>query len=182
MLIAGHDPTEYDRASHDVALIPAYRAMLKAVDPQLDIIWVKPKAKNFADPGRWHVVRWHSNPELTAYWVIQNEDGSYCEPQQRHFDRLMAMDSWCRHRYSDITRARSQEAERKRKRLEETRREFREKLDERLDHVLNGRIAVPGPRHTLELPSGVRVPVARTLTEAAVLGTPYIPRGSNGHP
>lgn len=140
--IAGHDQDEMDFAkSAEVAR--SFDHMLQALDPNLRLVWVKHDAKNFSDPGRWHIVRFHPNPELVAYWVVQNPDGSYCEPTERHLERLRQMDSHTRDVMEDIRQRRKAKAAARRKLVDERRREFREKLTERLEHIASSKISVP---------------------------------------
>jgi hypothetical protein len=118
-----------------------FRKVLKAVDERLDIIWVKQGATNFPVAGRWYVTR-RSDEGHSCFWVIQTADGKYCPPSQQHLERLQAMDS---HAHPDVwnrlRRARQEEQRAAQKRKAETRREFREKLLERLD--FNNRVQIP---------------------------------------
>lgn len=161
-LLPGHAVDEFDPAP-DITVAKAFDDLLQTLDKRLRCIWVRENATSFANPGRWHIARFHSNPELSAYWLIQNEDGSYCEPQMRHFERLQAMDTWTgRRTYQDFVDARSAKKRKQAQAFEEKRREFREKLDERLRHIQNARISVPAlPKpmvierdKTLVLPNG----------------------------
>jgi hypothetical protein len=158
LLIPGHAAEEFD-ATHDIAVARAFDEMLKTLDPRLRCFWVKADSVNFENPGRWHVGFFHSNPELRTYFVVQDPDGSYCEPSERHFEELKRRDSWTRNAYSDIERARAQRKGRAVRAFEEKRREFREKLLDRLGHIHDSRISVPraigetGGR--LILPAGV---------------------------
>lgn len=142
LLLPDHAVDEFD-PKPDIEVARAFDRLLQSLDDKLRCFWVKPDAKSFENPGRWHIARLHSNPELNAYWVVQNEDGSYCEPQQRHLDRLKAMDSHTRNVLEDIHKLRRTRDIERHKAFMERRREFREKLEERLDHIYNARISVP---------------------------------------
>jgi hypothetical protein len=170
--IAGYNREEFE-AGPDILVAAAFREHLKAIDPQLDCIWVKPNARNFPNPGRWHIVRWHSNPELTCYWVVQDEKGDYCEPGEFHLQRLMAIDSRTQDRMRQIQDARNSRATKRRARVEETRREFREKLMDRLDHLANARVHIP---RDIVLPDRIEVPQPGGLEPAAK--TLALPDGS----
>lgn len=171
-LLPGHAVDEFDPAP-DIAVAKAFDDLLQTLDSRLRCIWVKPDAESFPVGGRWYIARFHSNPELSAYWVIQGDNGEYCEPQMRHFERLQAMDTWTgRRTYQDFVDARSAKKKAQAKQFEEKRREFREKLDERLRHINDARISVPSlPKpmlierdKTLVLPDGTAAP---TIAESA---------------
>jgi hypothetical protein len=150
LLVAGHAPDEMDVDFARVAEIGrAFDQMLQTLDPQLRLVWVKEGAQNFEDPGRWHIVRFHNNPELSAYWVIQNEDGSYCEPQMRHFERLQQMDTHTRDVMESIRQRRKAKDAARRKHFDEKRRMFRELLEERLEQIAGSSISVPRDIHVV---------------------------------
>lgn len=121
----------------------AFRKQLKAIDPLLDIIWVKRKATSFPVGGRWYIVRYGEHAKAKSFWVVQDDKGRYCAPTDQHLERLQAMDS---HAHGDVwkriaaTRAADKAAADKK--MADTRREFREKLLERLDFNHRVQIAV----------------------------------------
>ena len=123
-----------------------FRARLKDVDERLDLIWVKVSAEGWEHPGRWHIVRQMTQHAAASYWAVLAEDGEgYSDPEERHFEALQERDSWA---HPDAWRRyrMRRDAERREiaSRQTERSREFREKLDERLASVFDGRIAVTG--------------------------------------
>jgi hypothetical protein len=142
LVIPGHAAEEFD-PNPDARIAYELNTLLRIIDDRLRCFWVRVNATSFEYPGRWHIGRFHTNPEFNTYWVICNEDGSYCEPQERHLQRLLQYDTHARNRYQDIEKARSTRKAEKRKQLEDTRRRFREELLDRLEHIANGRISVP---------------------------------------
>lgn len=142
MLLPGHSVDEM--AIADIGVAMKFEETLRAIDDRLRCFWVKPDATSFDNPGRWHIGFLHGNPELNQYWVIQNDDGSYCEPQDRHLARLQAADTSRFDVYARITQNRAEAAKARQKAFEEKRREFREKALERLDFIHGPRpISVP---------------------------------------
>lgn len=136
-----------DGAERDVEMARAFNAMLKAIDETLTLAWVSPHVESgYEHKGRWHIVRVHPHhPELNTFWVIQTPEGEYCEPQEMHLQRLQAMDTYTGKRtYRDFERARGERKRKAAAKFEEKRREFRELALERVNHVLDARIAVPG--------------------------------------
>jgi hypothetical protein len=142
LLLPDQHVDEFD-PQPDIEIARAFDRLLRQIDDRLRCFWVKTDATSFEHPGRWHIARLHPNPELCAYWVIQHDDGSYCEPQERHLERLKAMDSHTRNVLEGMRQRRRDRDAARRKAFDETRREFREKLLDRLDHLYNARISVP---------------------------------------
>lgn len=146
LILPGHTFDEYDSGVGELEVALSFRRQLKALDERLTVFWAKPGSPLAAadGTGRWYIVRVHPNPELTNYWVVEDEQGNYCVPQQRHIDRLQQMDTWTgRRRYSDFELARSAKKRKKEAELAELRRELREKLEERLAHINDTRVSVP---------------------------------------
>jgi hypothetical protein len=122
-----------------------FRAYLQDIDSRLDLVWVKDQAASFPEHcwNRWLMVRWNEGAPPT-FWVVQDPDGGYCEPDERHLEALRAIDSaarpdvWRRHQQS-VARRNADAQWRK----DETHRRFREELADRLDHIFDARIAVP---------------------------------------
>lgn len=130
---------ERSGSHYDVA--QRFRARLKQIDERLDLIWVKRGATSFPVPGRWYIVRKGEHARANAFWVVQDEHGRYCDPTDQHLERLRAMDSYAHPDvWRRLERSRRADEAAARKRREETRREFREKLLERLD--FNHRVQV----------------------------------------
>ena len=68
-----------------------FRNQLKMVDPaRLDMIRTSPQAR-MLDPDRYLIV-YKSEGGLVSWFLIQDEDGNFCEPDERHWDRLMRYD------------------------------------------------------------------------------------------
>jgi hypothetical protein len=79
------------------------------------------------------------------FWVIQDDDGSYCEPDERHFQRFVEGDTAAHPDvYRKIRRKREEAALRVEKTIERKRDEFRTKLGERLAHIFDTQIAITG--------------------------------------
>lgn len=174
LVIPGHAAEEYD-PQPDARIAYELNTLLRIIDDRLRCFWVRVNATSFEHPGRWHIGRFHSNPEFNTYWVICNEDGSYCEPQERHLQRLLQYDTHARNRYADIEKARTTRKAEKRKQMEDTRARFRDELQDRLDHLYDARIAVPkNPLVVVEqdktLVSTDGKPFASTLVDAGATG------------
>ena len=117
---------------------------LKSRDPRLGLIYIKSGSTTFPKSPRWAIVRDNEliNP---SYWMIEDEHGEFCEPQQRHLDRLDEMDASKKTVGPGEELARAREAKQREKlgRKNEKRREFREKLLDRLNHLYDARVSVP---------------------------------------
>lgn len=122
-----------------------FRKLLKSVDPRLDLIFVKPGSKVFEHSPRFYITRRSENAH-DQYWVIQDREGNYCVPTQEHFDRFQSGDAAKRPSlWKEYEANREARVERARKHKEELRREFREKLTERLDHIYDpARVLITG--------------------------------------
>ena len=134
-----------ERVARDSAEARWFIDLLQGVDPRLTLIFVKPGAPSFEHSCRFYIVRWNENAQ-PSYWVIQDEHGGYCEPQERHFRRFMQGDSATNpHLWRDFMMVRDTRIRNAQKAAEELRREVREKLAERLDFVFDGPgLLVPG--------------------------------------
>ena len=146
LILPGHQADEFDVGVAELDVALSFRKLLKALDDKLGIFWAKPGGPLAADDGtgRWYIYRQHPNPELTNYWVVEDEHGNYSPPQERHIDRLRQMDTWSGQRtYSDFELARSAKKRARQKAQNELRRELREKLEERLAHINDARVSVP---------------------------------------
>lgn len=122
-----------------------FRDLLQSVDRRLDLIFVKPGAEAFEHDCRFYIIR-RNEQTVPSFWVIQDEQGQYCEPQERHFRRFMQGDSATNpDLWRDFLMVREARLAKGRKAAEELRREIREKLAERLDYVFDGPgLFVPG--------------------------------------
>ncbi len=131
-----------ENAETDIDVAAAFRRRLRAVDARLDIIWVKRGATSFPVPGRWYITRQSEDGAASAFWVVQTEGGHYTPPTDQHFDALMARDTWG---HPDVRRrilaTQAEEKAAAQKKMEDSRREFREKLLEQLE--FNNRVQVP---------------------------------------
>ncbi len=120
-----------------------FRNMLKQVDPaRLDMIRSNERAQNL--PAGRYLIVYRSEDAHVSWLLIQDEDGSDCVPDERHWDRLMEFDQ-------ARTQGRLLDAFRKKRDLiqaavrqekEDKSAEFREKLDEAFSHILDPKIAV----------------------------------------
>ena len=151
MILPGHVSDEYETGANaaaagpDISQAMAFRDVLKALDPYLDLIWVREGAVNFPVAARWYMVRWHpgGNDELNAYWVVQNPDGSYCPPDDRHIEALRRIDSHSRNAYEELRQRRTDRQAARRKEFDARREAFKELLLERISHLHDARISVP---------------------------------------
>jgi hypothetical protein len=124
--------------ARDFAEARWFRDLLQGVDPRLALIFVKPGAVSFEHPGRFYIIRRNEQAQ-PSYWVIQDERGRYCEPQERHFRRFMQGDAATNpNLWRDFLMVRETRIRKAREAGEELRREIREKLKERLDFVFDG--------------------------------------------
>jgi len=140
------DATEQYRAEQDVALAVAFERELKKYDPRLSLIWVKENSTVFPRSPRWCIVR-RNEKTVDSYWLIETEDDEYSEPTPKHFERLISIDTWGpNHAFRDnLKKDRERKEAAALYRKEEKRREFREKLNERLGHVYDTQVSVPNP-------------------------------------
>ena len=119
-----------------------WRKLLKEVDPRLDLIYAKPNAVAFPIPDRWYIIR-RNEAAPVAFWVVQDENGTYCPFSQAHFDRFRQGDTatnpdlW--KKMAGAAMARKERAQRA---MDEKRAEFRERLLERLDHNHETTVAI----------------------------------------
>jgi hypothetical protein len=141
-----------------------FRAQLKAIDARLDLVWAKPGSQSVPQDERWYIIR-RGDAGLGGIWMVANPDGSYCDPDERHLEALMARDG---NRHPDVwRRVRAARMERKlmrEKRREEQREQFRETLLDRLDHLYDARIAVTAEMRS-RVPEGQAVEPGGAATE-----------------
>lgn len=149
LILPGHVVDEYEGGiEHDIAVAQSFNKLLRALDPQLRLFWVKPDATSFTDPGRWHIARVHEhNPELNTYFVIH--DGTpakgYAAPSDKDIEALKAIDvSTGQRTYSQIEGARTAKQKAREKAFEEKRRQFRETLTERISHLYDPKVSITG--------------------------------------
>lgn len=132
-----------------------FRRALKQIDSRLDLIYAKEGAKALKG-NRWYIIRRNDNlpPQL---WEIEDENGEYCEPDERHMRRFLEGDT-ARHPdlYRKFEQARVDRKLRAEKAIEDKSEEFRSKLGERLNHVFDGRIAVTGTMKAIAAGEKVR--------------------------
>lgn len=134
---------EFDTVSPREAARHGYEAIwfreeLKSLDPSLDLIFVKPGSRVFPESPRFYITKYreHTND---AFWVIQDENGNYCPPDQRHLDRFMQGDTHRNPRLRDeYQKTREMRKRRAAKRKAELLDQFEEMLLERLDFVFDG--------------------------------------------
>jgi hypothetical protein len=132
---------EQQEGVEGVAAALAFRRRLKELDSRLDLFYSKPTATAFK-PHRWIITR-RNDLVPDSYWLVEGEDGEYCEPSDKHFQRLQEYDTQA---HADVWKRMEREQKRRResgeKKHEEKRREFREKLLERLDHEFETTVPV----------------------------------------
>lgn len=128
-----------EQAAQDSYEALAIREELRRVDPRLDVIFVKPGSEAFPISPRWYFVR-RNEQTVDSYWVIQDENENYSPPTFKHVEWLRRFDTAARGRavWDEFEKARKEREARAEKRRQELRREFREKLLERLDFIFDG--------------------------------------------
>lgn len=120
-----------------------FRRWLKEVDSRFDLVYVKVGAKSWPKDNRWYIVRRNDNGLPANIWVVEDEQGDYCEPNERHAARLREMDAAAHPRlWDDIQKRRAKKALDVELRHEATRDEFRTKLGERLDSIFGSSVAI----------------------------------------
>lgn len=138
---------EYDEDAYKGFVSAAStRAWLKEYDDLLDLVYARPEAKPPLQGGFWHIVRRNENGS-TSFWVVQNPDGSFTEPDMRHVEMMQRIDGW-RDPGGGLREVRTARERKRRAEIEATNRkheEFRERLLERLESALDkdSRIWVP---------------------------------------
>lgn len=154
LYLPGHTADEFlalDQAQgmQGIQVARAFEALARQLEDRIRVVWFKHDATSVENPGRWHIAVLGPGEralELFQLFVVQNPDGSYCEPDERHYQALLSRDGFGRAggAYAKMVKART---ERQRARLrahEETRRIFREALEDRISHIHDRRIAVSG--------------------------------------
>ena len=122
-----------------------FRRWLKSLDARFDLIYVKAGAKHWPKDNRWYIVRRSDDGSPANYWVVEDENDGYCEPDERHATRLREMDAAAHPRlWDEIQKRKAKKKLDAELRHEATREEFRSKLGERLDSIFGSSIAVTG--------------------------------------
>lgn len=135
-----------EQAAQDTLVMLEWNRLIKDLDPRLSFHFVPPqdptKPTMWPKDQRWYLVR---RNELVAdsFWVVEDEQGEYCTFSRKHYDKFREMDThrsphvWREFRKREEARLAAVE-----KRTQEKRREFREKLLERLEFNDTTTIAV----------------------------------------
>ncbi len=127
----------------DTVTAAKFRKRLRELDPRFDVVYFGPEATAVEIPNRFYIVRTN---ELTVptYYVVQDEKGEFCVPDQRHIDKLMEGDLWSRLDVADeLRKARDAKEKAKEKKKAAKSEEFQETLLERLGHVYDTHVAIP---------------------------------------
>jgi hypothetical protein len=131
---------ESTKAEEDLLVIVEFRKQLRLIDERLGC--VHGAGPPWPKWPRWYIIR--TAPEgRPYYWVVEDEQGEYCVPDQRHLDRLMEIDgernpkAW----YAYRTFREKRERERQ-KRIDAKSEEFQEKLLDAIGHIEDTRIPV----------------------------------------
>jgi hypothetical protein len=76
-------------------LAKTLRGLLRDLDPNLDLVWVKEKAPAIDGlvPGRWHIRRRNQGAPDT-YMPVVTADGGYMEPHAGLIEQLKQRDMW----------------------------------------------------------------------------------------
>lgn len=139
VLEATGDYVSPEKAAQHSAESVWFREELKRVDEMLDLIFVKPGSKVFPISPRFYITR-RSHHLPDQWWVIQDDDGTYCPPDMRHLNRFLEGDMSRNPRILEkMRKQRGEREERARRRKQELLDEFSEKLLERLDFEFGGR-------------------------------------------
>lgn len=120
----------------------AFRVRLKAVTERLDMIYVKPGAW-FTEGDRYLIV-YKAEDGHISWFLVQDEDGAKCVPDERHFDRLMRYDQ-ARSNGSLLDKFRQERAmvqAQSRVAHESKREEFRDRLGDAAKHLFDTSIHI----------------------------------------
>lgn len=158
---------DYDAAG-EVAHARLFLVGLKEIDPRLDLVYAKPNS-TLLQGGYWYIVR-RNDDAPPAFWVVQNDDGSPCAPDERHLQRMHEMDTARNGGYEAFNRGRDEAKKKAERERVETHREFREKLDEKLAH-LYGSKSVYLPDHIVDRLKRE----SKIATDDPVVGGPELP-------
>lgn len=93
----------------------AVDAMLKDLDPRLELVWVGQHATSPGlVPSRWHIRR-RNEQTLDSYFPLVGPDDSYVEPNSGHIEMMRRNDLWSRDVVGELQaeRRRKEEARRK---------------------------------------------------------------------
>lgn len=77
--------------------VEEFNRELRAIDPQLKLVWAPDPLPVDAvgagvRPGRWHVMR-HNPGTVPSFMAIEN-NGEYVDPDSRVFEKLRSLDWW----------------------------------------------------------------------------------------
>src|SRR4051812_31475216 len=75
------------KTEHDVAVALDFRRLLKQVDARLDLMFVKAGTRVFPKGERYYITRRNEGVQ-PSFWLVEDEHGEFCVPDQRHLDRL----------------------------------------------------------------------------------------------
>lgn len=104
----------------------AVDAMLKDLDPRLELVWIKEGATAVGlIPSRWHIRR-RNEETLDSYFPLVGPNDEYVEPNSGHVEMMRRGDLWNRDVVAEI------QAERRRKEIARQKREQAGR-DERVD-------------------------------------------------
>jgi hypothetical protein len=122
-----------------------FRNQLKQLDTnRIDMIRTKP-ACSFAEGDRYLIV-YRSEDGVISWFLIQDEHGQFCDPDVRHWDRLMRYDQ-ARSNGSLLEKFRKERAlieGAARAAREDKSERFREELGHALSHLFDPKISVGG--------------------------------------
>lgn len=122
-----------------------FRTQLKELDTnRIDMIRTLAGCE-FAEGDRYLIV-YRSEDGLVSFFLIQDEDGSFCDPDERHWDRLMRYDQ-ARSNGSLLDKFRKERemvVAAGKVAHEDKRAEFRERLDDAFSHLFDSKVAIGG--------------------------------------
>jgi len=93
-------------------------AMLKDLDPRLELVWIKSGATAPGlIPSRWHIRR-RNEETLDSYFPLVGPNGEYVEPNSGHLEMMRRNDLWNRDVIAEVRADRQRRADAQRKREE----------------------------------------------------------------
>lgn len=131
---------EADQFEETLHAAVQFRRLLQAANPRLDLRWGG--GPPWPIHPRWYIVM-RDTEGLAHFWVIQTPEGEYCEPEERHLNRLRESDLEVNPRLiAQIKKRQEDERIAALKRGDDLHRQFRERLNEALGHLFDSSMPV----------------------------------------
>ena len=124
----------------------AVDAMLKDLDPRLELVWVNEHAQAPGLlPARWHIRR-RNDETLDSYIPLTGPNGEYVEPNSGHVEMMRRNDLWGRNVREELERQREAKRRRQEKREAEMRAENVDVLATHIKSRLNPGVSFSNAR------------------------------------